>query len=140
MESKTKQNLETLTDTSGDNNTQQALQIIDAYEIEKEKLKMHGIAPIIRLKILDCSLNLEPSDQSKLVISQQSAMQASGLSSNGLVPDSHAGASTGNGQHGAENLNAKDGELQHREPRPSTFDARINHLNTHIEGSQYLDL
>lgn len=101
MESKTKQNPEMLTDTSGDNNTQQVLQIINAYEIEKEKLKMHGIAPIIHLKILDCSLNLEPSDDSKLVISKQSAMNASGLSSNNIVSDSHAGTATGNGQHGA---------------------------------------
>lgn len=31
-------------------------------------------------------------------------------------------------------------EAGSREPDLLTFDARINHLNTHIEGSQYLDL
>lgn len=59
-----KQNLAIFINRSSHVDAQQALQIIKAFKINKDKKKRLGDVHI-HLKILDCSLNLEDSNQKK---------------------------------------------------------------------------
>ena len=92
----------------------------------------------IHLKIIDCSLNLEDTKNPKGEEAQKA--QQPGMFANDYAPYNYDRKSSINdGQYDPWSQTAQN-QGHNTKSASATFDARINHLNTHIEGSQFLDL